>query len=70
MNDFFNWCVWFLEVIGPMVGLTYQEINIWLFVIIQPGLIVLFALLWLRARSKANRLPTERLNQSSVSTVF
>ena len=53
MNDFFNWCVWLLEVAAPMVGMTYQEINIWLFVIIQPALIVLFAVLWLREKYKS-----------------
>tara|TARA_R110002096_G_scaffold211657_1_gene399077 strand:- start:697 stop:891 length:195 start_codon:yes stop_codon:yes gene_type:complete len=52
MNDFFNWCVWLLEVTAPMVGMTYQEINIWLFVIIQPALIVLFFVLWIRAINK------------------
>jgi hypothetical protein len=50
MNELFDWCVSFLIWAAPQVGMTYQEINIWLFVIIQPGLIVLFAYLWLRAR--------------------
>lgn len=62
MNDVFNWCVWLLEVTAPMVGMTYQEINIWLFVIIQPALIVLFFVLWLQARKKTTH------NQHSQQT--
>ena len=56
MNEFFNWCVQFLEWLGPLVGMTYQEINIWLFVIIQPALILIFALLWLRQRAISKQL--------------
>ena len=50
MNELFNLCVELLRWAAPLVGMTYQEINIWLFVVIQPGLIVLFALLWLKER--------------------
>jgi hypothetical protein len=35
-NSSFDWCVWVLEVIAPRIGMTYNEINIWLFVIIHP----------------------------------
>ena len=56
MNEFFNWCVQFLEWLGPLVGMTYQEINIWLFVSIQPALILIFALLWLRQRAISKQL--------------
>ena len=34
-------------------GMTYKEISIWLFVIIQPALIVLFFALWLREKRKS-----------------
>ena len=34
--EVFDLCVVFLEVLGPKLGMTYKEINIWLFVIIQP----------------------------------
>lgn len=36
INSSFDWCVWVLEVIAPRIGMTYNEINIWLFVIIHP----------------------------------
>ena len=32
----FNFCVRFLYDIGNFLGLTYEEINVWLFVIIWP----------------------------------
>ena len=56
MNELFNWCVSFLHWLSPKLGITYQEINIWLFVIIQPALILIFALLWLRQRAVSKQL--------------
>ena len=50
-SSFFDWCVNVLAVIGEVTGLGYEFANI---VIVQPGLILLFFILWLRAR-KANR---------------
>ena len=32
----FDWCVKFLYIIADLFGITYEEINIWLFVIICP----------------------------------
>ena len=32
----FNWCVNFLYKIASLFGLSYEEINIWLFVVIVP----------------------------------
>ena len=32
----FNWCVKFLYIISDLLGITYEEIIIWLFVIIVP----------------------------------
>ena len=32
----FDWCVNFLYKIASLIGLSYEEINIWLFVIIGP----------------------------------
>ena len=53
-DSFFDWCVHVLVVIGEVTGLGYEFANIVIFVIVQPGLILLFFILWLRAR-KANR---------------
>ena len=32
----FDWCVKFLYIVADLYGITYKEINIWLFVIIVP----------------------------------
>ena len=37
----FDWCVRFLYVVADLLGITYEEINIWLFVIIGPLLFLI-----------------------------
>ena len=32
----FDWCVNFLYMVANLLGITYEEINIWLFLIIGP----------------------------------
>ena len=40
----FNFCVNFLYDIGGVLGITYEEINVWMFVVIWPiASLVLFA---------------------------
>ena len=52
VTDLFNWCVMVLEYIGDVTGMGYELANIVIFVILQPSLIILFLVLWLRARKK------------------
>lgn len=52
VNDFFNWCVWVLEVIGNVTGMGYELTNIVIFVVLQPALILLFVILWRREKKK------------------
>tara|TARA_B100001093_G_scaffold97819_1_gene89772 strand:- start:325 stop:492 length:168 start_codon:yes stop_codon:yes gene_type:complete len=52
INDFFNWCVLVLEIIGNITGMGYELANIVIFVIIQPGLILLFYILWRKEKRK------------------
>ena len=54
IDQFFHWCVWVLEVIGEVTGMGYELANIAIFVILQPGLILLFFILWKRQK-KINR---------------
>ena len=37
----FDWCVKFLYIVADIFGITYEEINIWLFVIIGPLLFLI-----------------------------
>ena len=52
INDFFNWCVYVLEVIGNITGMGYELANIVIFVILQPLLILIFFILWRREVKK------------------
>ena len=50
IDQFFLWCVRVLEVIGEVTGMGYELANIVIFVILQPGLILLFFILWRRQK--------------------
>ncbi len=52
VNDFFDWCVWMLVVIGNVTGMGYELANIVIFVVLQPALILLFFILWRREKKK------------------
>jgi len=52
INNFFRWCVEVLVWIGNVTGMGYELANIVIFVILQPLLILIFLILWLRARKK------------------
>ena len=44
LDETFNFCVRLLYDIGGALGITYEEINVWLFVIIWPlASLLLFA---------------------------
>ena len=55
IDEFFLFCVFVLEVIGEVTGMGYKLANIVIFVILQPGLILLFFILW---RSKKKSIVT------------
>ena len=55
IDQFFLWCVWVLEVIGEVTGMGYELANIVIFVILQPGLILLFFILWKIQKNKNNK---------------
>ena len=52
INDFFNWCVLVLEIMAEYTGMPYELINILIFVVLQPLLILIFFYLWQRERKK------------------
>ena len=56
VDALFRYCVVLLVNMAKVLGISYEEINIWIFVIIQPLLIV-FLFLWvLRLRKSIKRL--------------
>jgi hypothetical protein len=52
VSDVFTACVQFMYFVCGLTGISYEALNIWLFIIIQPALILTFLLLWLRGRSR------------------
>jgi hypothetical protein len=54
IDKFFWLCVWVLQVIGDVTGWGYNLANIIIFVIVQPGLILLFFVLWRLEKEKTN----------------
>ena len=40
INTTFEWCVEFLTYLAQDLGITYQALNVWLFVIIFPALLL------------------------------
>lgn len=55
INATFDWCVWLLEAVAPRIGMTYNEINIWLFVIAPPIIGIGFVLYIRHLRKKLYR---------------
>jgi len=50
VSEIFTACVQFMYFVCGLTGISYEALNIWLFIIIQPALILTFFLLWLRER--------------------
>jgi len=56
IDETFNFCVRLLYDLGSLIGITYEEINVWLFVILWPiASLLLFAEV-IRLRLKLNFL--------------
>ena len=50
----FKVCVIFLVDLANLIGISYEAINIIIFVFLQPALILLFFVLWRNERRKNN----------------
>ena len=54
IDTIFNWCVYLLYDAALLLGISYEEINVWLFVFILPLILVasltLNYLMWRRLR--------------------
>ena len=66
IDKFFLWCVWVLEVIGEVTGMGYELANIVIFVILQPGLILLFFILWRNQINRNNKF--KRISLQNLDT--
>ena len=55
IDNIFNFCVIFLHKLGSILGITYEEINVWLFIVIWPLIsLIMFAEI-IRLRLKINK---------------
>ena len=58
MDEVFDWCVRLLVFLAAQFGMTYKEINVWIFVVIWPvitiALIIFVILQQLRIRKLLN----------------
>ena len=69
--DQFYWkCLDIIEYIGNLSGLGYELTNIFLFVILQPLLIIVFLFLWLKERKKNKKLASHILPTPKSKLVY
>ena len=55
VRELFNQCVYVLQVLGGSpgeYGFGYELANLLIFVVLQPGLILLFFILWRKEKKK------------------
>lgn len=73
-DELCNWCIKVMEEMSSMLGVTYGELNVWLFVIIQPALILLFmtttVILTVRLYRKNKDFRRGNLITAAISTVI
>jgi hypothetical protein len=55
MDQIFDWCVSFLYRLSDLFGMTYKEINVWIFVIIWPFIILVQSLYIIRLKKKLRK---------------
>jgi hypothetical protein len=44
MNEVFDQSVRFLQLVSEQLGMTYQELNVWIFLIIEPIVFVILVI--------------------------
>ena len=67
MDAIFDWCVEILVYFAGVFGITYKEINVWVFVIIWP-IVTLLLIIWLMVQRayirRLQKLLEERSNNA------
>lgn len=61
MNETFKWCVDFLVALADRLHMTYEQINIWIFVIVEPLVFFIMLFLIVRQRLTINRMRKKRV---------
>ena len=56
MDQIFDWCVNALVYWAGILGMTYKEINVWVFVIIWPIVTIIMGIIIIWQRQKIRQL--------------
>ena len=56
MDSIFDWCVDVLIYWAGILGITYKEINVWVFVIIWPIISIILVTILILQRQRIRRL--------------
>jgi len=40
IGDIFYWCVDILNLVGEKIGMTYEEVNVWVFCVAMPVVLI------------------------------
>ena len=68
MNEAFYWCVDVLKFYASKLGMTYEEINIWIFCIIEPIIFFVMLGMIINLYLKNKALKKLQINPSAVNT--
>jgi len=52
----FDWCVELLVKLAELLGITYNDINVWIFIIIEPLIFLLMLFIIIKQLIKIKRL--------------
>jgi hypothetical protein len=53
-------CVDFLEDASKFLGITYEELNIWVFIVIHPAITFVLFTLWRREKEKNEKISNSK----------
>ena len=59
-NNLFHQCAEVLKWLAPILGLTYKELNIWIFVIIEPLIFFIMVFWIIKLKKQINGLQTKQ----------
>jgi len=60
MDEVFDWCVRLLVFLATQFGMTYKEINVWIFVIIWPIITIVLVVWVILQQLRIRRLLNEK----------
>lgn len=67
MNDLFDFCVELLLDVAELTGMTYKEVNVWIFCIIWPAIIIALCVNNIRLRRELQKCVRKKESHSGTS---